>query len=274
MANTVKNFRNGRVRIQSGDTPTPLERVFDFTVGDLTFSEPKVVNLFRSRGTIRAVTRGDEQVATWSFSAAFRDRLDYRVMRELIFPAFAETLTGLTPSANNPNEPVTFAYEQNSMQCASGETCIKLAIGVTPTSDNEFSEELGAADVNAVTRVEAGDGTPGSGGVNFFQPAADTDRDVVYDAVGNSTFISPGLPADCSGGVKTFKLIFDVYDVCDGFDPDDPSTGGTIEESWVLDNAYLLTPTIAEGEEADTMSFAGEALLVNGKIRIVPGGEP
>ncbi len=274
MANTVKNIRHGRVRIQSGDTPTPLERVFDFTNGDLTFSEPKIVSIFRSRGSIRAVTRGDDQVATWSFSAAFRDRLDYRVMREMVFPAFAETLTGLTASVNNPNEALSFAYEQNSMQCASGETCIKLAIAVVPTADNEFSEELGAADVNAVTRVEAGDGTPASGGVNIFQPAADADRDVVYDAIGDTTFTSPGLPTDCSGGVKTFKLIFDVYDVCDTFDGTDPSTGGTIEESYVLDHAYLLTPTITEGDEADQMSFAGEALLINGKVRIVPGGEP
>ena len=274
----VKNIRHGRIRIQSGDTPA-LEKIADFTNGDFTYTENLPTNIIRSRGKIREITAGDEQPVDWSFSATFIDQLLQRTLLDKIFDGFAETIAGLTGGADNLNVAMGYAYEQNSLQFATGETGQKLAIAATPLVDNDFSEELGALDIEGVVRVLKGTGAPGSGGFNVQQPAADVDRDIVYDAVGNTTLVQPGFPADCSGGRKTFKLILDIYDVCD---PPviDPVTGlpdplvGTIELSYVLDHAFLTSDVFAEGDEQDTLTFNGQALPLNGKVRKVVGGEP
>ncbi len=271
---SIKNLRHGVIRIQSGDT-VPLEKRATFTAGDLSFTENFPTNVIRDRGKTREITAGDDTPVEWSFSALIEDATLHRTIRDKVWDAFAETVTGLTGGANNLNAALLYAYEQNSFQFATGETGQKLAIGAAPVVDNDFSEELGTADVEGVIRVPKGTGSPGSGGFNVRQPAADTDRDVVYDAVGDATLVTPGAPADCAGGRKTFKLILDLYDVCDPPDPDD-FTAGTIERSYVIDNAYLLTDTFNEADEADTISFSGAAIIRGGipsiRIKLIAGG--
>lgn len=268
---SIKNLRHGVIRIQSGDTP-PLEKRAVFTAGDLAFSENFPTNVIRDRGRTREITAGDEQPVEWSFSAFIEDATLHRTIRDKIWDAFAETVVGLTPSANNLNVPLSYAYEQNGFQFATGETGQKLTPpGTAPVVDNDFSEEPGTIDVEKVIRVPKGTGSPGSGGFNVAQPAADVDRDVVYDAVGDATLQSPGQPANCAGGRKTFRLILDKYDVCDPPDPDD-FTAGTIERSYVINNAYLLTDNFNEADEADTIAFSGEAII--DRVSIVEGGAP
>ncbi|MDX1450525.1 MAG: hypothetical protein R3246_15865 [Acidimicrobiia bacterium] len=275
----VRNIRHGRLRIRSGD-PTPLELVADFDNGDFNFTENFPTNIVRSRGRIRAITAGDEQPLEWGFSVSLIDFEVFRTLRDKVWAGLAETITGLTTPGVNLNVPLSYDYEQNSLQLAAGEPVgTKQPPGVPPAGVNDFSEEVGAVDIEGVIRVQEGTGAPGSGGFNVEQAAADPDRDVVYDAVGQTTFVNPGDPADCSGGRKTFTLIFDVYDDCD---PPviDPATGipdpasGTITESLVLDDAWLTTDNFAEADEADTITFGGQARGTNGKVRIVPGGLP
>lgn len=269
----VKNIRQGRIRIKSGD-PTPLELITEFTAGDFTFTENFPTNIIRDRGRIREINAGDEQPVDWSFSAFFIREFLHQALRDKVFIGYAETIGGLTPSALNSNVALSYPYQQDSFQLAAGETGTKLANGAVPAVDNEFSEEVSAGpDIEGVDVVQVGGGGPASGGFNVFQPAGDVDRDVVYGAVGATTLVLPGFPADCSGGRKTFTLILDIYDTCDPPRFEDPNLG-TIEVSYVVDNAFLTSDTFAEGDEADTFSFTGQALPVNGKVRIVPGGEP
>jgi len=269
----VKNIRQGRIRIQSGDS-TPLELITEFTQGDFSFTENFPTNIIRDRGRIREINAGDEQPVDWSFSATFIREFLHRVIRDKVFTGFTETVTGLVAAAINLNVALGYPYEQDSLAFAVGETGTKLANGAAPVVDNDFSEEVSAGpDIENILVVAAGGAGPGSGGFNVAQPAADVDRDVVYNAVGATTLVLPGFPADCSGGRKTFKLILDIYDSCDPPRFEDPSLG-TIEVSYVVDNAFLTSDTFAEADEADTISFTGQALPVGGKVRIVPGGEP
>jgi hypothetical protein len=268
----VKNIRQGRIRIQSGD-PVPLELITEFTQGDFSFTENFPTNIIRDRGRIREINAGDEQPVDWSFSATFIREFMHRTLRDKVWSGFAETILGLTPAAVNLNVATGYPYEQGSFEFDAAETGVKLAIGAAPGAVNEFSEELGTLDIENVIVVPVGGAGPGSGGFNVEQPAADVDRDVVYDAVGATTLVLPGFPADCSGGRKTMKLILDIYDSCDPPLFEDPAAG-TIEVSYVVDNAFLTSDTFAEADEADTISFTGQALPVGGKVRIVPGGEP
>ncbi|KKN85930.1 hypothetical protein LCGC14_0273420 [marine sediment metagenome] len=270
----VKNIRQGRIRIQSGD-PIPLEKITEFTQGDFTFTENFPTNIIRDRGRIREINAGDEQPVDWSFSATFIREFLHRTLRDKIFDGLAETIGGLIPAAVNTNVLLTYAYEQNSFQLAATEPGVKLAVpGTPPGAVDEFSEEPSLGfDIEGVLIVQKGGAGPGSGGFNVQQAAGDVDRDVVYDAVGQTTLVLPGFPADCSGGRKTFKLILDIFDACNPPDFADP-TVGIIEVSYVVDNAFLTSDTFAEADDADTISFTGQALPLNGKVRIVPGGEP
>lgn len=276
----VKNIRQGRIRIQSGD-PTPLELITEFTQGDFSFTENFPTNIIRDRGRIREINAGDEQPVDWSFSATFIREFLHRAIRDKVFIGFAETIIGLTGGAINLNVATSYPYEQGDplaltggMQFAVGEVGQKIIPpGAAPVVDNDFSEEVGALDIENVVVVPVGGAGPGSGGFNVTQPVADVDRDIVYPAVGQTTLVLPGFPADCSGGRKTFKLILDIYDSCNPPLFEDPSAG-VIEVSYVVDNAFLTSDTFTEADEADTISFTGQALPTAGKVRIVPGGEP
>ena len=249
---TIKNLRHGRIRILSGDT-VPLVKVAAWTEGDFTWSENHPTNIVRDRGSMDGaeLTKGDDQPVEWSFSAKLVDETLMRTMRDKVWDGFAQSFTGLTPSANNLLTP-TYDFEQDSVAGATGETIVLIANGGTPASDNELAESVGAADVEKVIRVPNA-----AGSIQVYQPAADTDRDLVYDAVGQSTV---GTDPDCSGGRKTFKLILDIYDPCDPPNPTD-LTLGTVVKSYELDHSFLVTPGFAEGDEADIWSFAGQSLI-------------
>lgn len=268
---SIRNLRDGVIRVQSGDTP-PLEKRCTFTAGDFAYTENFPTNIIRDRGRVRQITAGDEQPVEWSFSALLEDFTLQRTIRDKVWDGLAETILGLAAGGNNLNVALGYAYEQGSFEFAAGETGQKLLPpGTVPIVDNDFSEEPGTADVEKVIAVAKGTGAPGSGGFNVRQPAADVDRDVVYDAVGVATLQTPGQPADCAGGRKTFKLILDIYDPCDPADPDD-FAAGTIDFSYVLDNAYLTSDNFAEADEADTISFGGQAITP--RVEIIDGGAP
>lgn len=255
MANPVtKNFRHGRIKVKSGDT-VALVLIADFTEGDFQFGEQSPVNKVRSRGRLREVTRGDEEVVTWSFSAKFRDKTLLRTLRDKVWAATVENKTGLTAGAVNT---VTTAYpfEQGSLIITTAGVWTKLAVDATPAADRDYAEIAGAEDVEGIIRATQ---------FKVKMPAATTAVDLLYDAVGKGT-----LGTDqCQGGVKAFDLVLEVFDPCDPPDPDD-ATAGTIVETYTLPDAYLLSDGFQEGAEADMVSFTGEALVPKVVIATVP----
>ena len=88
--------------------------------------------------------------------------------------------------ANNPDVPLRYAYEQGTLQAASGEAIgTKLPNGGTPAGDNEFAEPVGFENQEGEGLVVV---DPGSFDVR--PAAADTDMDVfplvhyfIYDIV-------------------------------------------------------------------------------------------
>lgn len=245
MANPVtKNFRHGRIKIKSGDT-TPLVKIADFSEGDFTFAESFPVNKVKSRGKNREVTRGDEEAVVWSFSAKFRDKTLLRCLRDKVWDAQVASKTALTASAVNTITPDA-AFEQGSIEITDAGTWVKDAVDATPSVDNHYAEVAGEEDVEGVVRATT---------FKVKMPAATTTLGYVYDAVGKGT-----LGTDqCQGGVKAFDILFEVFDPCDPPDPDD-DTAGTIVETYLLQDAYLLGDNFNEGAEADMVAFNGESL--------------
>lgn len=244
---STKNFRHGRIKIKSGDT-TPLVLYADFTEGDFSFDEAFPVNEVRSRGKLREVTRGDDQLVSWSFSAKFRDQTLLRTLRDKVWSAQAEAKTGLTASAVNANVATAYAFEQGSFEITTTGTWVKLAAGVVPANANEYSEKVGAEDVEGVIRATS---------FNVKMPASTT-LGLLYDAVGQGTL---GAATDqCQGGVKAFDLLFEVFDPCNPPDPDD-NTAGTILETYTLNDAFLESDSFKEADASDMVSFKGRALV-------------
>ena len=254
MANPVtKNMRHGRIRIVSGDT-TPLEKVADFTDGNTSWEEAHAVNVVRSRGRIREVTRGDEQPVKWSFTATFRDKTLLRTLRDKVFDGQSKTQGGLTAGADNTITPA-YAFEQNSVLITTAGTWTKDAVGTVPSVDNHYAEAAGEEDVEGVIRATT---------FVVQLPVGVTSIDYTYDAVGKGT-----LGTDqCQGGVKAFDLILDIFDPCDPPDPDD-AAAGTVVERYKLTDAYLESLSFAEGDEADKLTFGGSALLAKVSIETV-----
>ena len=55
---SLKNLRHGRIRLLSGDTPTPLTKFTVFTSGDFSYTENTPVNVVRDRGKVREAEYG------------------------------------------------------------------------------------------------------------------------------------------------------------------------------------------------------------------------
>ena len=261
---TIKNFRHGRLYVESGDLPTPLSKVITFSGATFTFTEPRTRNLVRDRGEIKEVTVGDDLPIDWSFTAQYEDRTSLRTLRDGVWDSQAESLAGLTGGALNLNVALAYDYEQNSLQIAAGDPIApgtKLAIGAVPAVAGEFSENTGVSNVEKVLAVPAADG------FNIFMPVADVDVDVVYDAVGQSS-LDPALLAAgaCTGSIQFFRLRLDIYDPC--FPPSTKDlTIGTVVERMTLDVCWLVEDSFAENEEADEVSFSGQCL--DSKVLIV-----
>lgn len=244
----VKNMRHGRIRIRSGDT-TPLELVTDFTDGNFKTDEAFPTNVVRSRGAVREVTRGDEQVVGWSFSASFRDKTTLRTLRDKVWAATTEAKTGLTAAALNTGVAAAYPFEQGSFEITSAGVWVKLAVGVVPAADREYVEVAGAEDIEGVIRATT---------YSVKMPAATTALALLYDAVGRGTL---GAATDiCQGGVKAFDLWFDVFDPCNPPDPDD-STAGTILETAKLNDSFIESLSFEEGDAADKVTFGGHSLI-------------
>ena len=242
-----------------------------FSGATFTYTESRERNLVRDRGEIKEVTVGDDQPIEWSFEAQYEDRTSFRTIRDGVWDAQAETVVGLTPAALNLNVSLTYDYEQNSLQIAAGDAVapgVKLAIGVAPAVAGEFSENVGAANVESVIQVPGAGAAPG--GFNVFMPAADVDLDLVYDAVGQST-LNPALleGGACTGSISFFNLILDIYDPCDPPSTID-LTLGTVVERHTLRSAWLNEDTFAEAEEADTISFSGQSIAPKVEVVSVP----
>ena len=258
---TVKNFRHGRLFIEDGSsastTPPFLQKVVTFSGATFTFTEGRERNLVRDRGEVKEVTVGDELPIEWSFEASFEDETSFRTMRDGVYADITDSITGLTPSALNLNVATEFSYEQNSLQIASTDPIApgtKLAIAAVPAAAGEFSENTGTSNVERVIEVASSDG------FNIFMPAADTDVDIVYDAVGQST-LDPALLAlgACTGSINFFRLRLRIFDPCDPPSTKD-LTLGTPELDIVLDQAWLDEDSFSEEEEADTIAFSGRSI--------------
>ena len=95
-------------------------------------------------------------------------------------------------------------------------------------------------------------------GFNIFMPVADTDVDVIYDAVGALT-VQAITPGACAGAIKFFRLRFDIYDPC--FPPSVLNLAqGTVVERMTIEKAFLVEDSFAEDEEANIVGFSGQAL--------------
>lgn len=264
---TIKNFRHGRLFIVDGSTPTPLTQVVTFSGASFTFTEGRNRNIVRDRGEVVEVTIGDDEPIEWSFQAGYEDRTSFRTVRDGVYPAVGDPITGLTANAANLNVPTTYDYEQGSLQIAAGDAIApgtKLAIATAPAAAGEFSENLGVSNVEQVVTVAA------ATGFNIFMPAADTDVDLVYDGVGQSTLDVSGLAAGaCTGSINYFDLRLDIYDPCDPPSVKDLSLG-TVVERITLGQAYLTEDSFTEEEESDQVSFSGQALAAKALIVPVP----
>lgn len=256
---STKNFRHARLRVLSGDS-TPLEFIVDLDDGNFQWEEGRPVNIVKSRGRNREVTRGDEQPMSWQFSAMFVDKRLYRVIRDFVWPDQTAVITGLTALAANDAEPITggYAYEQGSLLVtvpASGMT--KGAVDSAADASGEYSEDAGEEDVEGVIRATT---------FSIYPPAATTSVTVTFDAVGQGT---AGAASDiCQGGVKTYNLVLDIYDPCFPPDPDDASAG-TVVERYQITDAFQESVQFQEGEEADKVTFSGRSIVAKVAITTV-----
>ena len=248
---STKSKRHGRIRLCSGDSPTPLEKTALFTEGDFSFTVTKNINQLLDRGILTEFRRGDDAAVEWSFSAKFQDRTLRETLDEFVWDSQTELIGGLVGGALNSGVATTLGigYKAGTLFVTDGAPYTKLAADTVPTVAGEYSENTGTVDEEGVlvnTTFEV------------FQPAADTDVNVFYGAVGESD--TPA--ADCSD-VKTLVIKLDFFDPCN------PST---IEETYTFAMSALTEVTQEEGDEFDTISFSGISLIR--RPVITPAGPP
>ena len=222
-----------------------------FTIGDFTFDRPKNVIQVDNRGLLDHLRRGNQAAITFSFSAKLKDRRLRHTLEDYIWEQQTKGVTGLTQGALNENIPVDSPYVQGTLTLDSGETgWTKLAAGATPAVEKEFAEEVGSEDLEGLTVVgdaeTTGAATPGQ--FAAFMPGGDTDLDVIYDAVGQSTK-DPG-----ASDVKTLKINLEKLDITD-------PTRTAVSETYELDNVFIENVSQAEGDEFDVLTFNGFAYV-------------
>ncbi|KKK88859.1 hypothetical protein LCGC14_2738930 [marine sediment metagenome] len=265
---TIKNFRHGRLLIEDGSIPVPLQKVVTFSGASFTFTESRTRNIVRDRGQIKEVTVGDQIPVSWSLTAQYEDRTSFRTFVDGVWDNQLDSVLGLVAGVPNVNVPTTYDYEQNSLQILAtdpiGPIASKQPIGTPPAADGEFSENLGVSNVERVISVPALDG------FNIQPPAGDADVDVTYDAVGRSTLdpASVALGA-CTGSISFFRLVLLIFDPCDPPDVND-LTIGTVVEKITIDQAWLDEDGFSENEEANEVTFSGQAIVNKVLIEPVP----
>lgn len=265
---TIKNFRHGRLIIEDGSLPVPLQKIVTFSGASFTFSESRTRNIVRDRGEIKEVTVGDQIPVSWSLTAQYEDRTSFRTFVDGVWDNQSETVLGLVDGVPNANVPLTYDYEQNSLQVLSTDPMAGIAskqpIGTLPAADGEFSENVGTSNVERVIA------TPAADGFNVQPPAGQFQVAMTYDAVGRST-LDPASVAQgaCTGSISFFRLVLLIYDPCDP-----PSTVdltiGTVVERIVIDQAWLDEDGFSENEEADEVTFSGQAIVNKVLIEAVP----
>jgi hypothetical protein len=265
---TIKNFRHGRLIIEDGSIPVPLQKIVTFSGATFTYTEGRTRTVVRDRGEIKEVTVGDQVPVSWSLSAQYEDRTSLRTLRDGVWDNQVDSLIGLVPAAPNLNVPTTYDYEQDSLQVLSTDPMFgiatKLPIGTPPAVDGDFSESLGASNVERVIAVAAADG------LNVQPAAGDVDVDFTYDAVGRSTLDPASVAAGaCTGSINFFRLVLLIYDPCDPPSTND-LTIGTVVERIEIDQAWLDENSFSENEEADEISFSGQSLIEKVSITAVP----
>jgi hypothetical protein len=254
----TKNLRHGRIRLFSGDVPLALEKTAAFTEGDFSFTRAKTTIQVKDRGALGHLRRGDEEAVAWSFSAKFIDKTLRETAEDYVWEGTTFQIKALTPSSNQV-AAVPYRYRQGSMQPATGEAiATKLAAGVAPSSDNEFSEPVG------LLRQEAEFLEIDPGTLNVYPAAADTDMDVVFDAIGTSTLDPKGTTAPrCESDKRTFLIILEKFDVA-------LTKEGVIAEQYEINHATIESVEQAEGDEFDTLTFSGIGYVT--KPSVSPGG--
>lgn len=234
----VKNFRDGKLLLLSGDTPDPLCKEAELTDGDFNWEKARNLNVLRNRGLNVDVTEGDDPVITFSFSFLYTDKTLFETLDQKIWEAIADAFVGLAAGANQ-TIATTFEYVSGTLQVTDA-GFIKVA-GV-PAVAGEFSEGTPAApnqdEVIGVTDFQV------------FMPAGDVDLNVIYDALGKTTQTAISK-AGCSN-VPALKLKFELINPCDNT---------VIDETVELDKSYIEVTGFEEGEEADKMSITGFALI-------------
>lgn len=236
-----KNMRHGRLKIRSGDS-TPLVKEVLYAEGDFNAEIARDLQEVEDRGVLSVHLEGQDQRVSGSFSAKFVDETLMRCLEQHVWDGQAESLTGLTGGANNADVALSYDYEQGSLAPATGESGAdtKLANGATPASAGEYAEAEGTIDERDVVKVAK------AAAFDVFQAAADTDLDVVYDAVGATTHSD----ASCSTTVKYLELIWEQLS----------ANKQTVLKSYQLTKVVISNVQIQEGDEANTIGFQFAAL--------------
>ena len=243
------NLRQGVIKIRSGDG-SPLIKTAAFTEGDFTYTVTKNTIQVKNRGALDHLRKGDEEAVTYSFSAKFVDKTLKECLEQFLWDGTVKNVSGLTANSLNNNVALDYAYKQNTLAVAATETGFsKVGVGVVPII-NEFSEEVKTRDdledVEMVGDAELA--TPVPGQFQVFMPAADTDLDVVYTAIGKST-LDPG-----TSDVKTFRIDLEKLDVA-------LAATGVVDETYQLTHCVVETVEQAEGDEFDVVTFNGFAYI-------------
>ena len=77
ISTTVKVARDGQLTLRDNNTPTANTFIVDYEAGDFSFSDDKTERIvIRDRGVIVGLRKGDESVASFSFTCFMRDFTD------------------------------------------------------------------------------------------------------------------------------------------------------------------------------------------------------
>lgn len=88
LGTNVINARDGELTIRDGTTPTALEVVVTFDIGDLAWERKQPINLIRDRGEAKGFRLGEEEVVELSFT------LQYIGLKYAVNPTPYEALFG------------------------------------------------------------------------------------------------------------------------------------------------------------------------------------
>lgn len=229
-------MQDGYITIKDG-SGTALEYTIPFKEGGLSFQGGEGVIEQKNQNKHLGIRAGVTEALKGSFSAKIKDENLYRIADERVFPDQSESLTGLTGGAAND---VTTAYPFVAGSLSLDETSpspTKLAVGVAPTADNEYSEKsAGSANIHDVTVV-----SNSAANAEIYQPSADTTATISYDAAASSTAENP----TCDD-LTLLDIIFTIRA---------PNNGTTVLKTWTFKGCVMQARKMDEAAEADTVQI-------------------